>query len=305
MSTTRKEEDETLSTPVVRPTPQPVGRGDGCLVVIYGPDLGRRLGLPNRAFEVGRSSQCDLSLDQESVSRHHARITRGKKRGEKDVEYTIMDLGSTNGTYVNDAPVTERVLRDGDQIKIGRTILKFMTGDNIETSYHEEIYKLMTVDGLTGLYNKRYFNEALDRELQRANRYSRPLSLLLFDIDHFKSKNDQFGHVAGDALLKQLAQAVKDKLRAQDVLARVGGEEFGVLLPEVDSEGAFTTAEKIRVVVENTPFSFDGEKMPSTISIGVATNGPKLAAALALYGAADAALYSAKARGRNRSVVSG
>src|SRR5215469_6465157 len=140
MSTTRKEEDETLSTPVVRPTPQPIGRGEGCLVVIYGPDLGRRLGLPNRAFEVGRSSQCDLSLDQESVSRHHARITRGKKRGEKGAEYTIMDLGSTNGTYVNDVHVTERILRDGDQIKIGRTILKFMTGDNIETSYHEEIY---------------------------------------------------------------------------------------------------------------------------------------------------------------------
>lgn len=301
----KKEEDETLSTPVVRPTPQPIGRGEGCLVVIYGPDLGRRLGLPNRTFEVGRSSQCDFSLDQESVSRHHARIARSKKRGEKGVEYTIMDLGSTNGTYVNDVPVTERALRDGDQIKIGRTILKFMTGDNIETSYHEEIYRLMTVDGLTGLFNKRYFNEALERELQRATRYGRPLSLLLFDIDHFKNVNDRFGHVAGDALLKQLAQAVKGKLRAQDILARVGGEEFGLLLPEVDTEGAQTTGEKIRTVVESTVFSFDGEKMPATISIGVATNGPKLAAPLALYGASDAALYSAKTRGRNRVVVSG
>ncbi|HEX7667189.1 MAG TPA: GGDEF domain-containing protein [Polyangiaceae bacterium] len=301
----RKDEDETISTPVVRPTPQPVGRGEGCLVVIYGPDLGRRLGLGHRVFEVGRSSKCDLSLDQESVSRHHARITRGKKRGDTPVEYSIMDLGSTNGTYVNDRPITERTLKDGDQIKIGRSILKFMSGDNIETSYHEEIYRLMTIDGLTELFNKRYFNEELERELQRATRYERPLSLLLFDIDHFKSINDKFGHVAGDAFLKQLAQAVKEKLRAQDVLARVGGEEFAVLLPEVDPVGAKTTADKIRAVVESTVFSFDGEKMPATISIGVATNGPKLASPLSLYGAADAALYSAKATGRNRVVVSG
>jgi diguanylate cyclase (GGDEF)-like protein len=288
----KKDEDETLATPVVRPTPAPLARGEGCVVVIYGPDLGRRLGLGNRVFEVGRSSKCDLSLDQESVSRQHARITRGKKRADnKGVEYTIMDLGSTNGTYVNDVAVTERILKDGDQ---------FMTGDNIETSYHEEIYRLMTVDGLTGLFNKRYFNEAHERELQRAVRYGRPLSILLFDIDHFKNINDRFGHVAGDALLKQLANAVREKLRAQDILARVGGEEFGVLLPEVEKEGALFTAEKIRAVVEATVFSFDGEKMPATISVGVGTNTAKLATALALYGAADAALYAAKTRGRNR-----
>ncbi len=211
-----------------------------------------------------------------------------------------MDLGSTNGTYVNDVAVTERILKDGDQIKIGRSILKFMTGDNIETSYHEEIYRLMTVDGLTGLFNKRYFNEAHERELQRAVRYGRPLSILLFDIDHFKNINDRFGHVAGDSLLKQLANAVREKLRAHDILARVGGEEFGVLLPEVEKEGATFTAEKIRAVVERTEFAFDGEKMPATISVGVATNTAKLATPLALYGAADAALYAAKTRGRNR-----
>jgi diguanylate cyclase (GGDEF)-like protein len=297
----RKDEDETLATPVVRPTPAPLAHGEGCVVVIYGPDLGRRLGLGNRVFEVGRSSKCDLSLDQESVSRQHARITRGKKRADnKGVEYTIMDLGSTNGTYVNDVAVTERILKDGDQIKIGRSILKFMTGDNIETSYHEEIYRLMTVDGLTGLFNKRYFNEAHERELQRAVRYGRPLSILLFDIDHFKNINDRFGHVAGDALLKQLANAVRERLRAQDILARVGGEEFGVLLPEVEKEGALSTAEKIRAVVEKTVFAFDGEKMPATISVGVGTNNAKLTTPLALYGAADAALYAAKTRGRNR-----
>ncbi|MEO8797058.1 MAG: GGDEF domain-containing protein [Polyangiaceae bacterium] len=302
--TNRKDEDETISTPVVRPTPPPIGRGEGCVVVIYGPDLGRRLGLGHRVFEIGRSSKCDLSLDQESVSRHHARITRGKKHGDAPVEYTIMDLGSTNGTYVNDRPITLRALKDADQIKIGRSILKFMSGDNIEASYHEEIYRLMTIDGLTELFNKRYFNEELERELQRATRYGRPLSLLLFDIDLFKNINDKFGHVAGDAFLKQLAQAVKEKLRAQDVLARVGGEEFAVILPEVDPEGAKITAEKIRAVVEATAFSFDGENMPATISIGVSTNGPKLASPLSLYGAADAALYSAKATGRNRVVVS-
>jgi diguanylate cyclase (GGDEF)-like protein len=292
---------DTSVTPVIRHEPKAVrtGKGEACLVVIYGPELGRRIPLSSAAFGIGRSSKSELSLDQESVSRNHARITRARRQGA-EVAYVVADLGSTNGTYVNDVAVTERELRDGDQIKIGRSILKFMSGDNIEASYHEEIYRLMTVDGLTQIFNKRYFTETLEREVNRSARYERPLSLVLMDIDFFKRHNDELGHVAGDALLKQIASAIKPKLRSQDIFARVGGEELAALLPEVSSEGARITAEKIRQLVEETEFQFDAHVMRCTISLGVAELGVDITSATELYDAADQALYTAKNAGRNQ-----
>ena len=290
--------EDTVSITPIRAEPAPRGPkshgGEGCLVEIYGQELGRRIPLTGGIFEIGRSSKCDLTIDQDSVSRHHARIARSR-----DGHYSVADLGSTNGTYVNDVAVSEQVLRDGDQLKIGRTIFKFMFGTNIEASYHEEIYRLMTVDGLTQLFNRRYFNETLEREINRCKRYERPLSLVIFDVDHFKLINDEFGHVAGDALLRQLATVVKSRVRREDILARVGGEEFAGILPEVGLAGALATAEKIREVVESTGMTFEDNVMPCTISLGVAelagNDDPK-----ALYARADAALYRAKQSGRNR-----
>ncbi len=299
--TDRPDPEDTVTITPIRAEPAPRGPtsrgGEGCLVEIYGQELGRRIPLTGGVFEIGRSSKCDLTIDQDSVSRHHARIARSR-----DGHYTVADLGSTNGTYVNDVAVTERNLVDGDQVKIGRTIFKFMFGTNIEASYHEEIYRLMTVDGLTQLFNRRFFNETLEREINRCKRYQRPLSLLIFDIDFFKRVNDEFGHVAGDALLRQLAQVVRPRVRREDILARVGGEEFAVILPEIEREGALVTAEKIREVVEGTTFAFEESLMPCTISVGAAeldgvNDEPKT-----LYARADAALYQAKKSGRNRVV---
>jgi two-component system cell cycle response regulator len=273
-------------------------RGDACIVVIYGPELGKRAALGRGVFQIGRSSKNELPIDQESVSRHHARILPVSRA------YFIEDLGSTNGTFVNDVLVTRHQLKDGDQIKIGRSILKFMSGSNIEANYHEEIYRLMTVDALTQTYNRRYFNEALEREYNRSVRYKRELSLLVFDIDHFKKINDVHGHVAGDHVLRLLAQEVKPKLRQQDIFARTGGEEFAVLLPEVNGEGALITAEKVRRIVEATAFTFEQAVIPCTVSVGVVTLGPHVASETALYQTADTALYQAKNSGRNRVVVS-
>jgi diguanylate cyclase (GGDEF)-like protein len=293
-------EDTVTITPIrAEPPPRhPASRGgEGCLVEIYGQELGRRIPLTGGVFEIGRSSKCDLTIDQDSVSRHHARIARSR-----DGHYSVADLGSTNGTYVNDVAITERNLVDGDQVKIGRTIFKFMFGTNIEASYHEEIYRLMTVDGLTQLFNRRFFNETLEREINRCKRYGRPLSLLIFDIDFFKRVNDEFGHVAGDALLRQLATVVKPRLRREDILARVGGEEFAAILPEVGVDGARITAEKVREVVEITQFAFEESLMPCTVSIGVAELDVEHDEPKTLYARADAALYSAKSAGRNRVV---
>jgi diguanylate cyclase (GGDEF)-like protein len=267
-----------------------------CLVVIYGPELGKRAALGHGPFEIGRSSKADLPIDQESISRHHARITFEGGR------HHIEDLGSTNGTFVNEHQSKKAPLKDGDQVKLGRSILKYMSGDNIEANYHEEIYRLMTMDALTQTHNRRYFNEALERECQRSQRYHRALSLVLFDIDHFKQINDTYGHVAGDSVLRQLALVVKPRLRLQDVLARVGGEEFAVLLPEVEVAGALIAAEKVRRLVEGARFVVDTKEFGCTVSIGVCAYRSEMTSPGMLYDAADKNLYEAKRGGRNRVV---
>ena len=245
-------------------------------------------------FEMGRSSKNDLFLDQESVSRHHARITFDGS------DYWVVDLDSTNGTFVNDASIREHRLQDGDQVRVGRSILKFMTGENVEVQYHEEIYRLMTVDALTQAFNRRYFNEALEREFNRSRRYARALSLIAFDIDHFKEVNDTYGHLAGDNLLRQIASAVKARLRREDVFARTGGEEFGVLLPEIGLDGARTTADKVRRIIEAMPVRHEQDIVTCTVSLGVATLGPGDASGEELYRRADERLYESKQTGRNR-----
>ena len=277
--------------------PNPRRRGEACVVVLYGPELGRRATLGRGAFQIGRSSKNELPIDQESVSRHHARITHSQARA-----YAIEDLGSTNGTYVNDEKVGQekRPLKDGDQIRVGRSILKFMTGTNLEANYHEEIYRLMTVDALTQVYNKRYFNEALEREYNRALRYKRDLSLVIFDVDHFKEVNDTNGHLAGDAILRQVAGEVKPRLREQDIFARVGGEEFALLLPEIGHDGAMAAGEKVRRIVEGGAFTFEAIVVTITVSVGVTSLDGRGRDPRSLYERADAALYEAKAKGRNR-----
>ncbi len=283
---------KTVVTSINRITEHPPTK-EACLVVIYGPELGRKYSLESPALTLGRSNKCDIQIDQESVSRAHSKIINGGRA------VRIRDLGSTNGTYVNDELVEERTLVDGDFIKIGRTIFKFLSGGNIERAYHEEIYRLTTVDGLTQIYNKRYFSEALGREIARATRYRRELSLVMFDLDHFKNVNDTHGHLAGDAVLKTLALTVKAKIRTEDIFARYGGEEFAIVLPEIDGHNGHQFAEKVRRIVETTEFRFESTQIPVTISMGVATLDPEEPTAAALIRRADERLYEAKAGGRN------
>jgi diguanylate cyclase (GGDEF)-like protein len=283
---------KTVVTSISKITDRAPGK-EACLVVIYGNDLGKKYNLDAATLVLGRSSKCDVQIDQESVSRAHSKIINTGK------SIRIRDLGSTNGTYVNDEPIEERVLGDGDLIKIGRTIFKFLSGGNIERAYHEEIYRLTTIDGLTQIYNKRYFLETLEREIARSARYRRDVSLVLFDIDHFKRINDTFGHLAGDQVLKVLASTVKTKIRREDLFARYGGEEFAIVLPEIDGYNATQFAEKVRRIVESTEFGFEETRIPVTISMGVATLDPETADSAALIKRADDLLYEAKKAGRN------
>lgn len=286
---------KTIVTVISKISERPVSR-DAALVVIYGMDLGRKYDLKKESTVIGRSSKADIQVDQESISRNHAKLVTGAER------VVIVDMGSTNGTFVNDELLSaEHVLKNGDLVKIGRTIFKFIAGGNIEAAYHDEIYRLTTVDGLTQVFNRRYFEEALEREISRCNRYGRELSLVFMDIDHFKQVNDTYGHLMGDHVLKQLATAIKDKIRREDIFARYGGEEFALLLPEVDAKGALTMAEKVRKLVERQRFHFERKNFSVTLSLGVASLSPALRDAPELVHAADAKLYAAKSAGRNRS----
>ena len=276
-----------------------VKRKDACLVVIYGQDLGRKYNIVGRELRIGRATTNDICLSQDAVSREHANII------VDDLGVKIRDNDSTNGTYINDNKIHEAYLHDGDLVKVGRAIFKFLSGDNIESSYHEEIFRLSTVDGLTQVFNRRYFMETLERELSRARRYERPLALLIFDIDHFKQCNDTYGHRAGDFVLRRIAELVTMRARKVDVVARYGGEEFAVILPEIEIQGAKLFAEKIRGLVEEETFAFEGRKIPVTISIGVADLDSLVANADDLIQTADRRLYAAKAGGRNRVVGEG
>ncbi len=276
--------------------------GDACLVLIYppGPELGKRWSLGTNEIVVGRGSDCDIQIDRDSVSRRHARVYRVEE------QWFVEDLGSTNGSYINDLPVQRSPLRDADFVKIGSAIFKFLSGTGIENSYHEEIYKMTIIDGLTGAHNKRYFLEFLEREIARCSRYGRPLSLLMFDIDHFKAINDTHGHLTGDYVLKELCRRLLGRTRKEELLARYGGEEFACVLPETDHAGAMAFAEQVRSLTEQQPFEYEGDSFRVTISIGVVTmtsEGEESAQdPLALIKVADENLYAAKRGGRNKVV---
>lgn len=265
--------------------------------MIVGEEIGKRIPLTGSDVSIGRSSSCVLQLDIDNVSRSHAAVVM------TPLGHVIKDLGSTNGTFVNDRRITEHRLRDGDQIRIGRAMLKFLTSGNVEAQYHEEIYRLMTIDGLTQVHNKRFFGETLEKEFARSVRYKHPFALVVFDIDHFKKVNDTYGHLAGDEVLRRVGHLVQGKVRTNDTVARIGGEEFAVLLPEVPIEGGVILAEKLRKLIEEEVFSHEGTTIPVTISLGVAAWREGIENAEDLLKAADEKLYEAKRSGRNRSCV--
>src|SRR5437868_150424 len=202
----------------------PKGADEACLVEIYGPTLGRKFTLAAVETIIGRGETCEIVLELDNVSRKHCSLLL------KPDGVFLRDNGSTNGTYLNSLEVRgETPLRSGDLIKVGGAIFKFLFGGelgSIEAQYHEEIYRLTIIDGLTQVYNKRYLLEFLEREMARCLRHQRDLSLVIFDIDHFKKINDTFGHLAGDYCLRELASALKSRIRKEECFARYGGEEF-------------------------------------------------------------------------------
>lgn len=274
----------------------PRKKGTACLVTIYGRDLGSQWMLDSPTLVIGRGDNCDIVLDMDNVSRRHCEI-----RLAANGSHILEDLRSTNGTFVDREEIKgPKELKNGDLVKVGGTLFKYLDGDSLESLFHEEIYRMTIVDGLTQVYNKRYLLEFLDREMSRCQRYGRTLSLMMIDLDLFKNINDTFGHIAGDHVLREVALAVRSKVRKEECFARYGGEEFALVMPEAELPKVRVFAEKIRAAVEANALTFETRTIPVTLSIGIAQMTPEMTDPLAFIAAADERLYEAKRDGRNR-----
>lgn len=269
------------------------------LIVLAGSNVGEMYKLESSEMILGRSSSCTIRLTDDGISRNHAKLTMRDGKG------TLEDLGSANGTIVNGDPIRHHELRDGDKIRLGTTtILKFTYSDNLDETFQKQMFDAALRDGLTGAYNKKYFADRLEAEFAYAKRHKTPLSVIMFDADHFKRVNDTYGHMTGDHVLQSIARGVMSTLRTEDIFARCGGEEFGIICRGVSLANAGILGERVRAIVEQTPMKHESTEFRITISVGVAAF-PELATATpgALFAAADEALYEAKRTGRNRVLM--
>lgn len=268
-----------------------------CLVVVRGVGTGNKILLNRSETTIGRADEVDVRLAKAGVSRRHAVV---HQLGEE--QFRLTDLQSTNGTFVNGERIQDTLLKDQDLIAIGESRLKFIAADSPEQPYYEELYCQAQLDKALQIYNKHYFLTRLDEELRRHQRMDGALSLILMDVDHFKRLNDTYGHLAGDAALVHLADVTRQRLRETDVLCRYGGEEFGIILPQTDSQQARAVAEDIRQLVAAAPVHHGDSEIAMTISLGISSHTPSEPKATreALIVQADKALYSAKHGGRNR-----
>lgn len=268
------------------------GSRHACLIFIAGERIGRKLELAAGELVVGRDPNSDVMINSDLVSRQHAKFVT------HDSNTLLLDLDSTNGTYVNDERIKQHVLLDGDRVAIGKVVMKYLAAGNAEASFHDEVYRLVSHDGLTEIYNKRYFHEHLTTTTTRGHGV---VSVVVFDADHFKVVNDTYGHAAGDSILRQIADCARRVVAEEAQLARVGGEEFAVLADGMELAAATSMAERIRQAVDAHSFKFGNLTIPVTVSLGVATmNAESDESGDDLFKRADAQLYRAKESGRNR-----
>jgi diguanylate cyclase (GGDEF)-like protein len=263
-----------------------------------GVDAGHILPIEGSSIVLGRGSDADLRLDDPSVSRRHVRIAR-----EPEGHYSVVDLDSTNGTFVGARRISHARLASGDHVQLGPSfLLRFALIDPAEEELQAQLYESSIHDTLTKAYNRRYLLGRLAAEVSHARRHSRPLAVLMADVDRFKEHNDRHGHFVGDRILCFVAAGMMRLVRAEDVVARYGGDEFVVLARESDRFEAQALAERLRRAVAGLRLAAAGGSIPVTISVGVAALDEVAPSddESALVELADRRLYAAKLAGRNK-----
>lgn len=267
-----------------------------CLLVVGGDLNGTIFELPPGEITAGRSADNNIALEFDGISRKHIKLTIA------DDVVTLTDMESRNGTFLNNAKIAgPTVLKTGDIIKFGSIALKFIAKGDPERLAYDKLNMQANTDGLTQCYNKTYFNKAIEMEVKKSKITGTPLSLILFDLDHFKKLNDNYGHDAGDYVLKEMANVIRSGgVRDGDIFARYGGEEFVVLLPKTNLKQGFEIAERLRKLVETNHFMYDNKRLPVTASIGVADYRAGVNNGTDLFKRADTAVYKSKEGGRNQ-----
>ncbi len=267
-----------------------------CFLVVGGDLNGTIFDLPDGETIVGRSPECSIPLEFQGISRKHFKVLVRNENCE------IEDLGSSNGTFLNNQKLEGNAkVSKGDVIKLGSIALKYLPKGDTERLTYDKLHEEANTDGLTKCYNKMYFNNKLDLEVKKSKVTGSPLSLIIFDLDHFKKLNDNFGHDAGDYVLKEKATLLRENgIRKGDTFARYGGEEFVVLLPNTNLKQAFEIAERLRKLVASHEFMYDNKRLPVTASIGVADYRQGVETGTDLFKRADSAVYKSKEGGRNQ-----
>ena len=300
-----------IRTTLPEDTPLPTEERRPALVFLRGELLAAPIPLERSEITLGRALEADIRINDPRASRLHARISVMHDGGAPQPVYRITDLGSTNGTLLNGRPVTQATLQDGDKVTIGEHLLRFELLDDEDHEYQRQIYRLLAHDELTGLLTSKSFFSELRREAGRAEAEGRPFCVLMMDLDYFKQVNDTYGHLVGSQTLEDVGALIKRALRAGDVAARFGGEEFAAFLLDADLAQALVAAERVRTTIEAHTFAAvrrgtSAELAPNfhiTISIGVASFPQDARDPIELIELADTALYRAKQAGRNRVTV--
>lgn len=271
------------------------------LVRIDSTNVGQVFTLTGEEFSLGRHTSNNVVLTDDGVSRRHCRLA------PEGAGFRLEDLGSANGTFVGGQRIEKHSLADGDVFQLGPNVLfRYAYTDAGQERMLQKLYEASVRDALTGTYNREHLEERLKMEVAFARRHNTVLSVVIFDLDHFKKVNDTHGHPAGDAVLVAVAERVQKALRTEDVFARYGGEEFVVILRGIDLEGARKVGERLRVIVSSSPVPFDQLQIPVSLSAGCAalTCCPE-PSTVALVAIADRRLYAAKRAGRNQVVAEG
>ncbi len=271
------------------------------LICLSGELRGRRKSLSAPEISIGRSSKADWQIDDSASSRVHAKIVYENFDSPNEMpKCYVEDLDSRNGTELNGREVRGRMeLKERDRLLVGSTVIGFFIRDDAEMRHDDSLYLSATRDMLTGLDNRRQLREHLRHHMARAERYRHHLCFFLMDLDFFKKINDQHGHDVGDEALCHVASLLKHGCRDSDLVARWGGEEFALCLPDTPPHHALRLAERLRSTIEHNPLEAEGLTISMTISVGgtvfMPGDDPER-----LFQRADQMLYHAKNQGRNR-----